>query len=370
MDLEAIPAIDHHAHNVLTLAAAARRTFAASFTESDDPEVVQRFARQTLFWRRSLRDLAALLDCAPEEEALLRRREELGLEKLTAGCLGAARLEMVLLDDGFLSGEILPLVWHEQFVPTRRVLRLEKLAEDLIPTARDFDDFLERFRGVLEQPPADVVSFKSIAAYRSGLEVRDVHRQEAAWRFRQLPPGPLRLTDKPLIDFLFFQALEVAARHAMPVQLHTGFGDPDLDLRMANPLHLRAVLEDRRFRGVPLVLLHASYPYAREAGYLASAYANVYVDFGLAVPFLSVAGMRAALAQLLELAPTNKVLYASDAHCVPELFFLGAKWGRRVLGDVLESTVRDGDLTAQQADEVAAAVLHANARTLYRLSHC
>ena len=43
-------------------------------------------------------------------------------------------------------------------------------------------------------------------------------------------------------------------------------------------------MEDRRLRQVPLVLLHASYPYTREAGYLASVYPHVYVDLGLAVP--------------------------------------------------------------------------------------
>ena len=51
---------------------------------------------------------------------------------------------------------------------------------------------------------------------------------------------------------------------------------------------------------------------------------------------------------------------------VPELFYLGAKWGRQVLGDCLDEAVRDGDLTAAEADEVADAVLRGNARRLYR----
>ena len=59
------------------------------------------------------------------------------------------------------------------------------------------------------------------------------------------------------------QALELANRHEMPVQFHAGFGDPDLDLRQANPLHLRLVLEDPRFVRVPIVLLHL-YPFVRE----------------------------------------------------------------------------------------------------------
>ena len=110
---------------------------------------------------------------------------------------------------------------------------------------------------------------------------------------------------------------------------------------------MRSLLEDRRFRNAPIVLLHASYPYAQEAGYLASVYPQVYLDFGLAVPFLSVAGMRSTLQQLLELAPTSKLMYSSDAHNIPELYYLGAKWGREVLGQVLDEAVKDSDLTAR-----------------------
>jgi predicted TIM-barrel fold metal-dependent hydrolase len=370
MDLSAIPALDQHAHNLLMTAAAAQCPFAAAFTEGGDPAIVGRFERQTLCYRRSLRDIATLLNCAPTEEALLACRSALGLEKLTELCFRTAHLDAVFLDDGFLPEQIYPTAWHGRFVPVRRILRLETLAQDLLPLAADFGDFVERFRAALDPPPAEVVALKSIAAYRGGLDVRLVAADEAEAHYVQLQPcaahGPVRLADKPLIDFLLGHALELAARHEIPVQFHTGFGDPDLDLRTANPLGLRPLLEEPRFRRAPIVLLHASYPFAREAGYLASVYPQVYVDFGLAVPLLSVAGMRAAVAMLLELAPTGKVMYSSDAHLIPELFYLGAKWGRTILGEVLEGAVHDGDLSAAEADAVAVAVLRDNARGIHR----
>jgi predicted TIM-barrel fold metal-dependent hydrolase len=265
----------------------------------------------------------------------------------------------------------LPLEWHQQFVPVRRLLRLEVLAQNLLFQAESFDTFLEHFRSTLDPPEPGVAAFKSIAAYRTGLAIEPVAKEMAAARFdalrQQDVDKPMRLADKLLIDYLVAQALEVAAKHGLPVQFHTGFGDPDLDLRWANPLHLRPLLEDRRYRNASIVLLHASYPYMREAGYLASVYPQVYLDFGLAVPFLSVAGMRAALRMLLELAPTTKLLYSSDAHFIPELFYLGAKWSRTVLRNVLEEAVRDGDLTAQEAEAVAISILCENARALYSL---
>jgi uncharacterized protein len=371
MDLAGVPLIDHHAHNLLTPEAGARTPFRAAFTEGYDPAVLNDHAQHTLFYRRSLREIAAVLECDPSEETVLARRAELGFEELAGRFFQAANIEMMMLDDGFLPGRIMPTDWHGRFVPTRRILRIEALAEDLLGPAAGFDDFLARYRASLDPPPANVVGLKTIAAYRTGLDVGPPAADEARaaweqWR-RAVPAGERpRLTDKAVLDFLLDQALELAVRHRLPVQVHTGFGDPDLDLRLANPLHLRRIFEDQRFKSVSIMLLHASYPFAREAGYLAAVYPNAYLDLGLAVPFLSISGMQAATRALLELAPTTKLLYSSDAHLIPELFYLGAKWGRQVLGECLDEAVRDGDLTATEADGVAEAVLRGNARRVYQ----
>jgi predicted TIM-barrel fold metal-dependent hydrolase len=213
------------------------------------------------------------------------------------------------------------------------------------------------------------VALKSIAAYRSGLEISSASYEQARCCFYELRANQagesLRLSAKLLIDFLLAEALRIAVRHHLPLQLHCGFGDADLDLRRANPLHLKALLDEPAFRQVPVVLLHAGYPFVREAGYLAAIYSRVYVDFGLALPFLSVAGMKSVLQQLLELTPITKLLYSSDAHMIPEHFYLGAKWGREALAEVLEGAVRDGDLTVAEAESAAERILLENALELY-----
>jgi hypothetical protein len=369
LDLWDIAAIDQHAHNLLTPLAAARYLYPAAFTEGYDADIVNHHARHSLFYRRSLREIAQLLECEPDEELILARRTQLGMEKLTQLCFEASKLKAIFLDDGFLPDEILPLEWHEQFVPVQRILRLEYLAQNLMGEVDNFETFVERFRSEIDPPPAGVVALKSIVAYRTGLNIQLTPKEAAERSFYALRQEAqnkrVRLADKPLIDFLIVQALEIAAKHQMPVQFHTGFGDPDLDLRLGNPLYMRSLLEDKRFRNAPIVLLHASYLYAQEAGYLASVYPQVYLDFGLAVPFLSVAGMRSTVQQLLELAPTSKLMYSSDAHNIPELYYLGAKWGREVLGQVLDEAVKDSDLTAKEAESVATAILFENACALH-----
>jgi hypothetical protein len=64
------------------------------------------------------------------------------------------------------------------------------------------------------------------------------------------------------------------------------FGDKDLDLRKCNPLHLRGVLEDKRFAKCQVVLLHASYPFSKEASYLASVYSQVDHHFIICIYFV------------------------------------------------------------------------------------
>ncbi len=369
MDFWHIPVIDQHAHNLLKPEAVKTLPYAAAFTESDDPIILQKHAATSLFFRRSLRNIAELLSCDASEKAIIARRRDIGFQKLVSLCFQTANLSTVYLDDGFLPGKILPWDWHQQFVPVRRILRLECLAESLIEQAQSFDDFTEEFQSKLDPPSTEVVAIKSIAAYRSGLKISSTSLKEARSAFGALKNGTsegrLRLSNKPLIDFLVFAALRVAARLQIPVQFHTGFGDPDLDLRLANPLHLRPILEEPTLREAPIVLLHAGYPFVREAAYLAAMYSRVYVDIGLTVPFLSVAGMKSVLRQLLEIVPTSKLMFSSDARMLPELFYLGAKWGREVLADVLEETVLSGDLTYTEAEMTAERVLLENAKGLY-----
>lgn len=373
MDLSAIPLFDHHCHALrrpggTPLDGAA---FRRHFSETADP-AMDAHLPFSLFYRRGLRDLAALIGCAGSEEAVLAARAGQPPEAYARRLFEAAGITVLLVDTGFHSAESYDLDEMRSFLPgiaIHEVLRLESLAERLIGETCDFDGFEETYRAALENARSEgIAAFKSIAAYRGGLEVRPRSRAEAAAEFpplreRARREGGLRLVERPLLEYLLRVALEAAAAQEMPVQFHTGFGDDDLDLRAANPLHLRSLLQDRTLRGAPVVLLHA-WPFAREAGYLAGIYGHVYADLSLTVAFTAHGGV-AAIRAALEQAPVSKLLLATDAFGVPERFYLSARYARESLAGALEGLRAEGWLTGDEAEQAACRILHDNAAALY-----
>jgi len=375
LDLSAVPILDQHCHALLrdgTVAGAAG--YARFFTESSNPAMHARHVPETVFYRWAVRELATVLACAPTTEAVLAARGGMSADVLARRLLGEANIAVLLVDHGYLTDE----TWTPEEMAARlpcrvlSVLRLETLAQALIVRHETFDAMLEEYSALVERARAGgYVGLKSIIAYRTGLVVQPTPRGDAAAAFGPVKEvarrdGRVRLAAKPLNDYLLLRALEIAERQAMPVQIHTGFGDSDLDLREANPLHLRPLLESGRYANVPFVLLHASYPYVRELGYLASIYPNVWADVGLAIPHLA-AEIPAMLRQLLGLAPATKVVYSSDASQIPELFWLAARWGRRGLGTLLDELIALGALDGSEALAMARRVLGGNAAGIYGL---
>jgi predicted TIM-barrel fold metal-dependent hydrolase len=377
VDLTSIPVVDNHCHGLYAVQAAAdTQAWRGHFTESRMPRMREMEAGQTLFYRRLIRELAAFFGCPREEAAVLAARGALKDDALISALLRAARIEALLIDQGYPPRDLLlpdADITRVAGCPTMPILRLELLMQDLIAQHETFAAVEEALRAALaDVRGAGYVALKSIAAYRTGLEIRVWEREEAEIAFaaarREVDEkGTLRLAHKPLLDSLLHVAFTEAARQEVPVQFHTGYGDTDADLRLANPLHLRAVFETPSYRGMPVVLLHACYPYTREGGYLAAVYEHVYLDLSYGIPFLSYDEMATFTRAALGVAPFTKLLYSSDAVGVPELYWLSAISARRVLGEALGECVAHNELSIAETQMVGAALLKENAVRLYRL---
>jgi hypothetical protein len=256
-------------------------------------------------------------------------------------------------------------------VPRVTVLRLEPFFEALIAAHGGYDDLVAAASaGLADLRGSGHAGLKSIAAYRTGLPIErwpddDVRTAFAAARSEVARHGAVRLGHQPLLDTLLHLAFAAAAAQELPVQFHVGYGDPDVDLRTASPLQLRPLLEEPAYRAMPLVLLHGCWPYVREGAYLASVYGNAHLDLSYAIPFLSTRELAAMTRAALAVAPVTRLLYSSDGARVPELHWLGAHTGRKVIGATLGELVDDGDLDVDDARLAGEKILGDNARQLY-----
>ncbi|TMC60658.1 MAG: amidohydrolase [Chloroflexi bacterium] len=70
---------------------------------------------------------------------------------------------------------------------------------------------------------------------------------------------------------------------------------------------------------------------------------------------------------MLGLAPANKILFSTDASLIPELYWLGAVLGRRVLGQVLDEHIAEGFIDETVAMRFAGLILHGNAERVYAI---
>ena len=165
--------------------------------------------------------------------------------------------------------------------------------------------------------------------------------------------GVTRVQEQELVDFLLLRALPVARRDDLPVQLHAGYGDRDLDLRLVNPLHLRGMLASEEAQGVHFVVLHAAWPYVREGAFLTAVYANVTLDVATCIPPLGHAALIEAWRCALAVGAINRIHASTDAAGLPEHIALGAARARSTLGQVLAELVGTGELSAGQAERAA-----------------
>ena len=367
-----IALVDHHAHPVLG-SNLSRAIFEELITESDRaaPTGTTRFDSQLgIAVRRWCAPVLGLPpDTSPDE--YLARRAELGPDEATRLLLRASGTACFLVDTGYVLDGMLGLepMAEAAGAGVAEIVRLERVAEQAIVAGdATADGFADQFRAALWDQAAGACGVKSIIGYRFGLDfdpapptAAEVAEAAGRWLGEIEQGGTIRITDPALLRHLLWTGVE----RGLPVQVHTGFGDPDADLRRCNPLYLRAFLERSEPSGVPIMLLHC-YPYHREAGALAQAYPHVYLDVGLALNHVG-ARASAVVAESLELAPFSKVLFSSDAFGPAELHYLGALQWRRATAATLGAWVESGDWGGADAARVAGMIGADNARRVYRL---
>ena len=371
-ELTGIPLVDQHCHGVV-LDTLDRAQFERLLTEAHDPgpKGTSEFDTQVgLAVRRWCAPLLGL-DAHADPDSYLARRASIGPQGSARMLLRACGASDLLVDTGLnLPGMCdLPELADVAGARVHEVVRLETVVETLAADGVHAADFSTAIADTLVRHASRAVAFKTVAAYRVGLDLPssapsppEVRSAADGWLARCDRTGRYRLDDPTLVAHAVWSCLPLG----LPLQVHVGYGDPDLTLHRSDPSLLTPFLRALPAGAAPVVLLHC-YPYHRQAAYLASVFPQVLLDVSLAVNHV---GPRAAavLAETLELAPFGSLLYASDGVGLAELHYLGAVLFRQALGRVLEDWRAQDALTAEDASRFAWMIAGGdNARRVYRL---
>ncbi|KAH8594660.1 hypothetical protein B0O99DRAFT_687438 [Bisporella sp. PMI_857] len=385
------PIVDNHAHPLLAPSAQTKHNLLAITTEAHGNAISS--TKSSLPHIRGVKQLASILGCGEDWDEVVRAIQR---EKAKPDDAWAKRcfegIEMLLIDDG-LDGkdDVLDYSWHDRLTrtPSKRIVRIEKVAEEIIDrylkqhgelsAEQKAEGILREFEDVIKSAVVDpeVVGFKSVICYRTGLRLTlpsgSVVRAEFVELLTKL--NSEGKTDFTRLDGLHFNTWIVhhtasiieksSSRVKKPLQFHTGLGDNDITLTRSSPSHLQSFI--RKFPEVPIVLLHASYPWTKEAGYLASVYENCYADIGEVFPFISKEGQEKVVREVLELCPTEKILWSTDGHWFPETFLLAVMQVREALEVVLSDYVIKDVLNVSQAIRVVEDLFFNTSNKLYGL---
>lgn len=366
----AVGLVDHHCHG-LWRDELTRPEFELLATESDWPEPAGMTIFDGPFGITMRAEVAPLLGlprhCPPDE--YWARRAELGQAAVSELLMPLTGIDTLVIDTGFRGDTILDPEEMAQVTRANQVeiVRLEPVAESLVgrTTAATFAD---DFRAELARRGATAAGFKSIMAYRFGLDfapepptAAEVVTAAGEWLARTDSQRP-RLDHPVLLRFTLWAAVE----HRKPIQFHVGYGDSDIRLHRTDPSQMTDFIRMTVGTGIQIMLLHC-YPYIREAGILSQVFPHVWFDTGVT---LNYTGPSAAtmIRHSLEMAPLGKILFSSDAFGLPELYYCGTLLWRRHVAAVLDEWVAADQVGEADALRYLDWMAQGNARRAYGLA--
>jgi hypothetical protein len=230
---------------------------------------------------------------------------------------------------------------------------------------------------VLQEHKRDgVIAVKFLTAYLRPLDVTNPPVGKARKVYaRYINVGkPAADEYKALQDYLFRYIAREAGRIGLVIHIHTGFGDGRyFDVNGSNPLLLESVFNDPTLWDTTFVIIHGGWPFAKQTGAMLLK-PNVYADFSVIAFFIYHRELSEIIRSWLEIQP-QKVMFGTDSFDVgyvlfnwEELIWLGTDSSRLALALALTGMMNDGEITSQQATEMARKVLRENAIKLYKLN--
>ena len=226
------------------------------------------------------------------------------------------------------------------------------------------------------QHAGGAVATKFEAAYLRPLDFDPADSAAAAAIYKRYAAGgvPTRVEYKLLQDYLVRFISREAGRLGMAIQIHSidGFG-ANFSAVGAAPHHLESLVTDPSLHETHFVIVHGGWPRVTETLSLMGK-ANVYADISVMDVIAGPADLAGTLRLWLTSWPT-KVMFGTDAaDAAPlvgwdQLAGVASRNARRALSAALGAMVRDREITAERAKQLARMVMRENAIVAYRLDN-
>ena len=387
LDLSTLPVVDAHCHPFLKHSDLTARQFlnlvafpgaGADFLVKGGVAVetataeVERARQDTVYVRYLIHQLATFFGCEPTLEQIVEQRNRATQDDFygyVKRLYDACHLTAMVTDFGYPKPP-LNVTEFKANAPIEVIplYRIETFIDVWLDKEVSWEEFSRHYEETISNAleHEGYMGLKSVIAYRTGLDVSPLSRASdqglQAWAAIRRGVGNY----KQLRDHLLCRALELCLEYDVPMQIHTGMGDYEVNLIECRPALLMDLLRFPAFRACKVLLVHTGYPYHAEAGYMANMLPRVYCDVSEGIPFAGNAARR-IYAEVLEMAPLSKVVYGADGYIVPEIAYVGAMLGKKALAQALEDLVVNNMLTQAEAQEAAGWILAGNARRLYGL---
>lgn len=377
MDLSQIPIFDTHAHAFYP--DKEEDDFRIFFNNGLYPPPLD-IAKNTLINRRVIHELGEIFglssntnqdEIAEYRNKVYKADPKAYIQKL----IGPVKIEKIIIESGFpseyYSGYEVDLNYFAELFSTkvysayRMDIELNKILEDLPST---FDDAIqmvdEDFNNAIKM--RKTIAIKTTIAYQTGLDIRKTSKGEAFAAFKRIKKDANMEDEKIIRDYFFMVFIKKCKELDIPMQIHTGYGSPPvLNLFKANPMLLQFILADEDLREIKVILVHAGYPFLKEAGFMTSVYQNCYTDLSI-VPYFGI-GYKKALLDILECAPVSRIIFGSDGANIPETYWFAYTHGPKILGEVLSELSQSGWITKNEVLEFVEMILNKNAKKIFRI---
>jgi hypothetical protein len=271
-----------------------------------------------------------------------------------------------------------PVVRLEDFIIIRSRENIRSLSLTLktpIHSLRDLERALElKVESILDK----IVGFKIALAYKRKIYFEKVTFDDAEKVFNKIisskdtyvrctRPDGVRVTlsdeisieeGRCLQDHMVHKMLQLASKYTLPVQVHTGIQEGNLNLvSNSNPIYLANLFME--YDDVKFDIFHGSYPYTKELATIAKNFPNVYADLSW-LHIVSPTSAKEVLRDWLDTIPSNKILGFGGDYRFVEGIYAHSKMAREDIATVLREKVDEGRFSEDEAKLIARIILRDN----------